>query len=357
MGFGSFINKTLSFTGLGDNFLGTGRNIVGGHSGVFSGDKRSGGIGTVSQGEVTASNVFSRLSPEQQKDLLINNPNIVTALGEQQFDPLTNTITLTESDFTKDQRLRQEALAAALSGSLSGQLPGATNEELRDATFQQGKELLDPEFEAQRRNLEQQLADEGLVPGSEAYNERINRLEASQGSQLRQLSLASVSQGIQTAEMQRQNRFNEIAALLGEQQVGGIGFGQFQPQRSGLDLFGAEQAALNRQFQAEQARKERSAAQRRAIIGAVGSFGSSAAGALAASDINLKENIERVGVSESGIPIYQFEYIDKSYGEGRYEGVMAQDIQDIIPEAVTVGEGNLLAVNYSLIDVDFRRLD
>ena len=127
------------------------------------------------------------------------------------------------------------------------------------------------------------MADQGIPRGTEAHTKELNRLEKSHGSQLSALQRESVA----TSEAQRAARFNEISSLLGQQQVGGVGFGGFQPQASGLDLFGAEQAGLNRQFQAQQASKDRSVAQRAAIIGAVGSVG--AAGARALSDRRLKE--------------------------------------------------------------------
>lgn len=73
------------------------------------------------------------------------------------------------------------------------------------------------------------------------------------------------------------------------------------------------------------------------------------------SDINLKENIKKVGVSPSGIPIYQFEYKDKSLGKGKYEGVIAQDIEKDYPEAVYKDNG-YLKVDYSKIDVTFKEL-
>ena len=220
------------------------------------------------------------------------------------------------------------------------------------ARFEEGRQLFQPEFSQQRKRLEQQLADQGLVPGSEAFNEQINRLEESQGSQLRRLSFESKG----TAEASRAARFNEISSLLGQQQVGGIGFGQFSPQSSGLDLFGAEQSQLNRAFQETQARSNRSASSRNALIGAIGGAGS--AGITAAfSDRSLKDNIELIGKSESGIPIYEFEYIDKTLGEGRFEGVMAQDLKEIKPEAIITNDNGIMAVNYDLIDVDFRRID
>ena len=70
------------------------------------------------------------------------------------------------------------------------------------------------------------------------------------------------------------------------------------------------------------------------------------------SDIELKEKIEKVGKSESGINIYEFDYKNKSYGEGRYRGVMAQEV----PEASFRHEDGYLHVNYSQIDVDFKKV-
>ena len=70
------------------------------------------------------------------------------------------------------------------------------------------------------------------------------------------------------------------------------------------------------------------------------------------SDIELKEKIEKVGKSESGINIYEFDYKDKIYGEGRYRGVMAQEV----PEASFRHEDGYLHVDYSQIDVSFEKV-
>lgn len=343
---GRLTGSNTGFTTLGLAAGGIGGALTGAALDELNKKRETQGLSALTQEQVTTANLFSKLSPEQQKDLLINNPNIVTALGEQRFDPLTNTITLTESPFVKSQRERQEALAAQLTGSLTGELPSTDP----SARFEEGRALFAPAFQEQREQLEQQLADQGLPRGSEAFNRELNRLEQSQGRQLRELARESVA----TSEAQRQARFNEISALLGQQQVGGIGFGQFSPQFSGLDLFGAEQAGLNRAFQAEQARKERSAAQRAALIGGLGQLGGAAIGAFA-SDLRLKENIEKVGYSESGIPIYEFDYINKSYGEGRYRGTIAQDLLNINPDAV-IEDNGVYKVDYSVIDVDFVRV-
>lgn len=191
--------------------------------------------------------LWNSLSGTERKDLLINNPNISTPQGGQTYDPYTNTLTLNESDFTRNQRLDQERLAMELSRSLSGNLPTTDNEAVRNATFELGKRQLDPELKSQRENLARQLANQGIPIGSAAYNSEMNRLERSQGDQLNALSLQSQLQGIQTAEAQRQARFNEISSLLGRSQVGsGISFGETQGQYQGLDIMGARQAELNR---------------------------------------------------------------------------------------------------------------
>jgi hypothetical protein len=71
-----------------------------------------------------------------------------------------------------------------------------------------------------------------------------------------------------------------------------------------------------------------------------------------ASDIGLKENVELVGSSPSGVNVYEFDYKDKSYGEGRYRGVVAQEV----PESSFVAEDGYLWVNYSNLDVDFEKI-
>ena len=70
----------------------------------------------------------------------------------------------------------------------------------------------------------------------------------------------------------------------------------------------------------------------------------------AQSDMRLKENIELLGQSPSNINIYSFKYKGE---EGNYEGVMAQEV----PWASFEDENGYLMVDYSKLDVDFRRLN
>jgi hypothetical protein len=299
--------------------------------------------------------LWKNLSSTEQKDLLINNPNIITPQGGQTYNPFTNTLTLNESDFTKNQRLDQERLAMELSRSLSGNLPTTDNEAVRNATFELGKRQLEPELKSQRDALARQLANRGIPIGSEAYNSEMNRLERSQGEQLNTLSLQSQMQGIQTAEAQRAARFNEISSLLGRSQVGsGISFGEMQSNYQGLDLMGVEQSALNRVSQEGIARRQAKAQIKAAQYQALGSATGGIASAF--SDINLKTNIKFENKFKNHLPIYTFEYINKKHGDGRFEGVMAQDVEKTYPQAVSVSSEGYKMVDYSQIGIKFRRV-
>ena len=68
------------------------------------------------------------------------------------------------------------------------------------------------------------------------------------------------------------------------------------------------------------------------------------------SDARLKEEIKLVGKSPSGINIYSFKY---KHTDGTYEGVMAQEV----PWAREMTDTGYYMVDYSKVDVEFRRLN
>jgi hypothetical protein len=72
------------------------------------------------------------------------------------------------------------------------------------------------------------------------------------------------------------------------------------------------------------------------------------------SDIRLKENINKTGISKSGIPIYTFNYKNDNT---LWSGTMAQDLLSMgINEAVSIMDNGYYGVNYNKIDVDFKKL-
>ena len=71
------------------------------------------------------------------------------------------------------------------------------------------------------------------------------------------------------------------------------------------------------------------------------------------SDRRLKKNITNIGKSNNGLNIYSFEYIDKKYGNGLYQGVMSDEIPSY---AVLKGSNGYDMVDYSLLDVEFKKI-
>jgi hypothetical protein len=73
------------------------------------------------------------------------------------------------------------------------------------------------------------------------------------------------------------------------------------------------------------------------------------------SDRRLKENIVLIGTSQKGINIYQFNYIGR---DGLYEGVIAQELLNTeFATAVVVDENDIYSVDYSKLDVEFKKIN
>jgi len=72
-----------------------------------------------------------------------------------------------------------------------------------------------------------------------------------------------------------------------------------------------------------------------------------------ASDRRLKKDIKLIGLSPAGLKIYQFKYKDSSYGNGIYQGVMADEIP---PFAIVKHQSGYNYVDYNKIDVDFKTI-
>ena len=61
------------------------------------------------------------------------------------------------------------------------------------------------------------------------------------------------------------------------------------------------------------------------------------------SDIRVKRDIVSVGQLDSGIGLYRYRYL---WNDQAYVGVMAQEVGEIVPDAVTSGEDGYLRVDY-----------
>lgn len=71
------------------------------------------------------------------------------------------------------------------------------------------------------------------------------------------------------------------------------------------------------------------------------------------SDVRLKTDIAQVGTTVYGLPLYHFRYAS---GSERFEGVMAQDVLGVMPEAVVTGEDGFYRVNYRKLGIAMSRV-
>jgi hypothetical protein len=214
---------------------------------------------------------------------------------------------------------------------------------------------LAPQLEMGRDQLQQQLANKGIDIGSKAYENAMRM----QGQRENDLLATATTQGFGVGQQARQQALQEQAYLRNEPlntlsavrtgaQVQGPQFvnSAQQATTAGPDLLGAANMQYNAQmgdFNAKQA------AQQNFNQGLM-----SLGGAAMMSDIRTKENIVPIGVLNNGLTLYSFEYKDEFKGhplasEGVQVGVMAQEVEQVYPYAITTLNDGYKAVNYGLL--------
>jgi len=259
---------------------------------------------------------------------------------------------------------------------------------------------LAPTIQRQNEMSDAQLANQGIQVGSEAYKNAKRVLQMGQNDLLNQAQVAG--QGVQQNlfgqnlaagqfgnQAQNQMFGNQVTGTQVNNATGNTLFGnqmsanqqafnqdliKYQlplnmlnalrtgaqvtnptfsnvPQQAittGADIMGATNAASNyglANFNAANAAQ-----------GGMNSglFGLGAAGIMALSDIRLKENVKPIGAI-NGINLYEFEYKPEFAnhpfaGHGKQVGVIAQELQSVRPDAVSVHSSGYLMVNYGVLN-------
>ena len=76
------------------------------------------------------------------------------------------------------------------------------------------------------------------------------------------------------------------------------------------------------------------------------------------SDRAAKKNIVRIGDHPLGIGLYLFDYRPEfrdRWGHGRQFGVMADEVQAVLPEAVSVHDNGHKVVDYAMLGISLAR--
>lgn len=224
--------------------------------------------------------------------------------------------------------------------SVLGTLFGGTNadKQAADSVFSAFSDRYEPIFERQTDNLQDRLVNQGIPVGSEAYSRAMNDLAQTQNDAYQQAAYQSVQAGQQARNNEIQNSlgifsaFNPLSGYTGSSAQGSTGIydNYYQGQ---LNAYNANKA--------------------NAQAGALGLLNGITAGANAASgllgslfsDARIKENLRPVGQLFNGLTVYAFNFPGEAVTR---IGLVAQEVQQVVPEAVSQSDEGLLMVDYDL---------
>lgn len=195
----------------------------------------------------------------------------------------------------------------------------------------------------QEQSLDQKLADQGIKLGSQAYQTAQQGFTTQKTAANDQFLGDMYNNAQQAILTQRNQPLNEISALMSGAQVS-------QPQFTNTpttSLPTVDQAGLiNQNYQDQMGQYNTKLQQSNAAMGGLFGLGSSLLGGWAMSDRNLKNDIELVGALPSGLPVYEYNYV---WGGERQTGVMADEAEQLFPDAVAIGAAGFKMVHYGRI--------
>ena len=280
-----------------------------------------------------------------------NAINQYTPFGSLQYTPTTDPKTGVTS-YTATQTLdpKNQALLDTLYGTkaqagqgasnvLQGAYTGAPNllgtaDSATNQMMAGEMGYLNPFFSQQTNNLDNQLRNQGLMPGTPAYDNAMNTMRQSQGQTVSGAIAQFQPQAFQEATTAYQMPAQMAAQLSA---LGGpMGLGLTNTPTTNYQASNYQGAVANADQMAQQTYQAQQAAQSAEIAGIAGTVGKVGEAAIMMSDRRAKTDIALVGELFDGTPVYRFRY--KSGGSVQI-GVMAQDIEVSMPDAVTEIDG------------------
>jgi hypothetical protein len=214
---------------------------------------------------------------------------------------------------------------------------------------------LQPNLQMEQKQFDAQMANQGIPLGSEAYQNAKRMFDERQNDRLTSAIIQGTDtgmrargQGFSELAYQRNEPINTLNAVRSGSQVNNPNsFFINAPQQAttaGADYMGAAGLTGNAAIADANAQN----ANRNAMMQGLFSLG----GAAMMSDIRTKENIKYLGNLGNGLPFYEFEYKPEFKvigGEGKFIGVMAQDVEKVQPEAVITRPDGYKMVNYGAL--------
>ena len=310
----------------------------------------------------TAANRVNQVTPYGNLDYSIS--------GQDPYGNPTWTATTSLSDVGQQLLNNQNAASLGLGGTINAALGRVQstmgqefNPNLPSTGFNPGQSYQDaymqrlaPQLEQNREATQARLANQGIAPGTQAYDNAMRQ----QAQRENDLLLGATTQGFGVGSQANQQAFNQemtkynmplntLSALRSGSQVQNPSFVNSAQQATtgGADILGAAQMGYNAEmgdFNAKQA------AQQSFNQGLMGLGG---AGIMKYSDIRMKENIKQIHWMPNGLPVYEYEYkpqFKDIAGHGKHIGVMAQEVELVRPEAVITNPNGYKMVNYGVLN-------
>lgn len=271
---------------------------------------------------------------------IAGQPISTAGLPEAQLQQLGQLPSVMPGDIGQDslfQALKRQAIsgiessAAARGKLMSGTTPQAIAEQVQNLALQRAGQIQGMNLAARQQMVDErgQLFGQDIAARQALLGERVGQQERQYQQLFNLAGLGQASAAQQAANIQ--GSASNIANLLGQSAnayaAGQMGAANARAQGiknlAGLGVMGAGAAGLGGLTTAQ------------GVIG----------GALLMSDIRVKEDIKRVGETDSGLPVYTFRYKGDSTV---HMGVMAQDVEKSNPDAVTEIDG-IKHVNYGAL--------
>lgn len=255
-------------------------------------------------------------------------------------------------DYSADRRRVEDAIMSRFNQDFARQ--DASNDvKLANQGIGLGSEAYAADKDILNRSRNDALTQAILAGGQE--QSRLFGLDQASGQFANQAQAQQYGQNYQNASLQNQARqqaisellqqrnqpLNELAVLLGY--APGIQTPNppsFGGNVAGTDIAGITQGNFNNQM----ANYNTAMNQQSGLLGGLFGLGSAA---ILASDRRLKHDVRRIGTTDKGIPIYTFRY--NSDGSSKHVGVMAQDVEKVMPWAVVEMDNGYKAVNYDMV--------
>jgi hypothetical protein len=212
---------------------------------------------------------------------------------------------------------------------------------------------LQPTLQMEQQQFDAQMANQGIPLGSEAYANAKRMFDERQNDKL----TSAIIQGTETGMRARTQGFNELGYMRNEpiNTLSAIRSGSqvtnpnFVTTPAGPDYLSAAQSGYNAQLGASNAANAANSSFTSGLMQLGGTLGGAA---IMASDLRTKENIKHIGFMANGLSVYEYEYkpeFKDRWGHGKQTGVMAQEVEKVMPEAVVEHPDGYKMVNYGAL--------